>query len=134
MSDMFTPEQRSRIMSRIRSDGNLSTELRFVRLLKQHKLSGWRRKSALPGKPDFIFPRQRVAIFIDGDFWHGNPRSFRIPKSNVEYWGQKIQMNRRRDIANNRRLRHLGWRVQRFWESGLRNEAAIVAKLKRVLE
>jgi DNA mismatch endonuclease (patch repair protein) len=133
MSDTFTPEERSRIMSRIRSRGNRSTELRFVRLLKQHRLSGWRRKSTLPGKPDFIFPRQRVAIFIDGDFWHGNPRSFRIPKSNVEYWGPKIQMNRRRDLANNRRLRDLGWRVQRFWESELRNEAAVVAKLKRIL-
>ena len=116
-------------MSRIRSRGNETTELRFIRLLRKYKISGWRRGSALPGKPDFVFRKQRVAVFIDGDFWHGNPRKFRLPKSNVAYWAPKIEANRRRDIAINRRLRKLGWRVLRFWESALRNEIIIVAKI-----
>ena len=133
MTDVFTPDQRSRIMSRIRSRGNKTTELRFIRLLRKYQIVGWRRGSALPGKPDFVFRNERVAIFIDGDFWHGNPRKFRVPKSNVGYWAPKIEANRRRDIANNRKLRKLGWRVLRFWESSLRNEPAVTAKIKRVL-
>jgi DNA mismatch endonuclease (patch repair protein) len=133
MTDVFTRDERSRIMSRIRSRGNESTELRFIRILRKHKINGWRRGSALPGKPDFVFKRERIVVFIDGDFWHGNPRKFRLPKSNVDYWAPKIEMTRRRDIANNRRLRKLGWRVLRFWESGLRKDIAVATKIKRVL-
>ena len=120
-------------MARIRSRGNKSTELRFVRLLKKHGITGWRRGSRLPGRPDFVFHKRRVAVFIDGDFWHGNPRSFRLPKSNIAYWAAKIETNRRRDRTNNRKLRKLGWRVRHFWESALHNEGAVVAKLKRIL-
>jgi DNA mismatch endonuclease (patch repair protein) len=133
MTDVFTRDERSRIMSRIRSRGNESTELRFIRILRKHKIAGWRRGSTLPGKPDFVFRRERIVVFIDGDFWHGNPRKFRVPKSNVDYWAPKIEATRRRDIANNRRLRKLGWRVLRFWESGLRKESAVVTKFKRAL-
>jgi DNA mismatch endonuclease (patch repair protein) len=133
VSDVFTPEERSRIMARIRSRGNETTELRFIRLLRKHQFVGWRRASTLPGKPDFVFRKERVAVFIDGDFWHGNPHNFRLPKSNIEYWAAKIERNRRRDLANSRKLRILGWRVHRFWETTLRNEKAVVARLKRVL-
>jgi len=120
-------------MARIRSRGNRTTELRFVRLLKKHKITGWRRGSTLPGKPDFVFRKERIAIFVDGDFWHGNPRRFRIPDSNVKYWTAKIDSNRRRDLENNRKLRKLGWRVRRFWESALRDEKTVLSRLKRAL-
>lgn len=133
MTDMFTPEERSRIMARIRSRGNSATELRFVRLLRIFKITGWRRGSKLPGRPDFVFYRHRVAVFVDGDFWHGNPKCFRVPKSNVEYWSSKISGNRRRDRAINRALAALGWRVVRFWQSSLQDGAKVMTKLSGIL-
>jgi len=116
-------------MSRIRSNGNYSTEIRFIRLMQQYKISGWRRRSKLPGKPDFLFTKQKLAVFIDGDFWHGNPRKFRIPKTNCDYWSAKIAKNRKRDKTITRLLRKSGWRVLRIWESSLLDAEAVMAKL-----
>jgi DNA mismatch endonuclease (patch repair protein) len=133
MSDTFSRQERSRIMASIRSRGNRATELRFVQLLRTFKITGWRRGSKLPGRPDFVFYRWRLAVFIDGDFWHGNPRSFRLPKSNVEYWTQKIRGNRQRDKIVNLALEARGWKVIRFWQSSLHNGARAVARLSKVL-
>jgi len=133
MTDCFTPEQRSRNMSRIRSQGNYTTEVRFLRLMRRYKIAGWRRRTKLPGRPDFVFTKHRVTVFIDGDFWHGNPRRFRLPKSNCDYWQEKIMGNRKRDRQINKELKTLGWRVIRFWESSLGDEEAIIAKLKLLL-
>jgi DNA mismatch endonuclease, patch repair protein len=133
MADMFSPEDRSRIMSRIRSRGNAATELRFIEIARKYRLVGWRRGSTLPGKPDFVFLYEKVAVFIDGDFWHGNPMKFRIPRSNVEYWTEKILSNQRRDRKINRLLRSKGWSVLRFWQSSLKDEKAVVSRLRRVL-
>jgi DNA mismatch endonuclease, patch repair protein len=120
-------------MSRIRSNGNYTTELRFIRIMRAYNIWGWRRQSKLPGRPDFVFTRYKVAVFIDGDFWHGNPKKFRIPKSNCDYWQQKILGNRARDRQVTKELKRLGWRVLRIWESSLKDEEAIVAKLKLLL-
>ena len=130
MTDVFRPKERSRIMARIRSRGNQTTELRFIRMMREYKIRGWRRGSKLPGRPDFLFPTQRVAVFIDGDFWHGNPRKYRCPKTNSAYWRAKINRNRERDREVSRVLRKLGWKVLRFWESSLINEEAVMGKLK----
>jgi DNA mismatch endonuclease (patch repair protein) len=115
MTDTFTPEERSRIMARIRSRGNSATELRFVRLLRRSQIKGWRRGSKLPGHPDFVFlqaPRGRLhrRRFLAS-------KCCRVPKSNVEYWTKKISGNRGRDRAVNGVLATLGWRVVRFWQS-----------------
>jgi DNA mismatch endonuclease (patch repair protein) len=134
MADVFSPDQRSRIMARIRSTGNRSTELRFAILLRESGIRGWRRGSKLPGRPDFVFRKQRLAVFIDGDFWHGNPNGFRIPKSNRGYWEPKIEGNRRRDRVVNRMLRARGWMVVRFWQSSLRNPGRVTARLRRLLD
>ena len=133
MADMFSPAQRSAIMSRIRSRGNRTTEIRFMRLLRRHKLRGWRRGSKLVGRPDFVFSKARVVVFIDGDFWHGNPKKYRVPKSNCNYWQGKIAGNRARDRMVNRLLRADGWTVVRFWESDLRDGEAVAAKLALLL-
>lgn len=133
MNDMFSREERSKIMSKIRSWGNAATELRFIDILKNNKISGWRRHMKLPGKPDFVFPSQKLVVFIDGDFWHGNPRKYRSPQSNSEYWKQKILSNQRRDRRINRLLRAKGWKVFRFWQSNLKNEVTVIAKLSRGL-
>jgi DNA mismatch endonuclease (patch repair protein) len=134
MTDCFKPEERSRIMARIRSSGNHTTEVRFIRMMRNYRVSGWRRNIKLPGRPDFVFAKNRVAVFIDGDFWHGNPKKFRLPKSNCAYWQQKILGNRNRDRKITKELKRLGWSVLRFWESSLSNEDAIVAKLKTLLQ
>jgi DNA mismatch endonuclease, patch repair protein len=133
VTDCFKPDKRSRIMSRIRSQGNYTTELRFLRLMRRYKIAGWRRRTKLPGRPDFVFTKYKLAVFIDGDFWHGNPRKFRLPKSNCGYWEQKILGNRNRDRAVNKELKRLGWRVIRFWESSLGDEEAVIGKLKLLL-
>ena len=133
MTDMFSRQERARIMSRIRSRGNTATELRFIKILKKYKITGWRRGVNLLGRPDFDFPAKRVAIFIDGDFWHGNPRKFRLPKTHLAYWGKKIRGNQLRDRRISRLLRERGWKVYRFWQSVLSREAAVVARLRRGL-
>lgn len=133
MTDMFTRRERSRIMSRIRSRGNAATELRFVQILKKNRITGWRRGVKLIGQPDFVFSAERLVVFIDGDFWHGNRRKFRVPKLNVSYWEKKIRGNQQRDRRIGCRLRAQGWKVYRFWQSALRKESTVVAKLRRAL-
>ncbi|NLX07376.1 MAG: very short patch repair endonuclease [Phycisphaerae bacterium] len=133
MTDVFSRQERSEIMSKIRSRGNAATELRFISIMRKHKIVGWRRGMRLPGRPDFVFPVHRLVVFIDGDFWHGNPRKFRLPKSNLSYWEKKIRGNQRRDKRIGRLLRLRGWKVYRFWQTSLRNEDAVVAKLRRGL-
>src|SRR5437870_2457167 len=115
MTDWLTREQRSRNMAAIRSRGNKTTEVRFAALLRAARLSGWRRHAHLPGRPDFVFRARRVAVFIDGCFWHGCPRCYRMPEDNRPYWKAKVLHNRRRDQRNTRRLRAGGWRVLRIW-------------------
>ncbi len=133
MADVFAPAERSRIMSRIRSKGNWTTEMRFIRMMRRYKISGWRRGSKLPGKPDFLFPKSKLVVFIDGDFWHGNPRKFRLPKTNCEYWRTKIMNNRKRDKIIGRVLRRKGWRVLRIWESRLVDVETVMGRLSRWL-
>ncbi len=133
MADMFTKEKRSSIMSGIRSKGNSSTEMRLIAVMKRFKITGWRRGIKLPGKPDFVFRRARVVVFVDGDFWHGNPRCYRVPKSNIDYWQKKIEGNRARDMQYTRMLKRLGWRVIRIWESALTNEEAVATKISAAL-
>ena len=120
MSDNMTIRQRSYTMSKIRSAGNESTELRFVRILRRAKVTGWRRGVPLPGRPDFVFAGRKIAVFIDGCFWHGCPRHYSPPKSNIEYWSAKIQGNRKRDQRVRRRLRRSGWSVLTFWEHSVK--------------
>ena len=133
MTDMFTRKKRSEIMSRIRSRGNAATELRFIKIMRLRRITGWRRGSKLPGQPDFVFPKNRVAVFIDSDFWHGNPREFRLPRSNLRYWRRKILSNKERDRRVNRTLRAEGWRVLRFWQSSLACMASVTARLQHAL-
>ncbi len=120
MPDWLTRKQRSRNMSSIRSKGNATTEGAFLTILRESRVSGWRRHLALPGKPDFVFKRQNLVVFVDGCFWHGCPRCYRLPDDNRPYWKAKVMMNRRRDRRRNRELRALGWRVLRVWEHSLK--------------
>jgi DNA mismatch endonuclease (patch repair protein) len=120
MADNLTPEQRSYSMSRIRSRGNSSTELRLIELMRGAGITGWRRKSKLCGRPDFVFPRNRVAVFVDGCYWHGCRKCGLNSKSNMEYWKSKIAGNMKRDRTNSKTLREDGWTVVRIWEHDLK--------------
>lgn len=136
MTDWLTREQRSRNMASIRSKGNKTTETRFVDLLRASRISGWRRHMSLPGKPDFVFRLSRLAVFVDGCFWHGCPQCYRLPEDNRPYWKVKVLSNRRRDQRRSRQLRSLKWQVLRIWEHSLkspRGRARVLARLKRAL-
>jgi DNA mismatch endonuclease, patch repair protein len=116
---------RSRIMRSNKSHGNFSTELTFLRLLRSAGISGWRRRVALLGRPDFVFKRERLAIFIDGCYWHGC-KCRRLPKKNRQYWQQKFKTNQLHDRRITRELRRAGWRVIRFWEHELKKSPVSV--------
>lgn len=118
---------RTRLMSAIRSVKNESTEEELARILRRNGMSGWRRHLTLPGRPDFAFRQDRLAVFVDGCFWHGCPRCYKLPRRNRAYWTYKKQRNRARDRTVTRQLRSLGWKVFRIWEHELRQRGTIVA-------
>ncbi len=132
VADVFTRDKRSEVMSRIRGRGNLSTEMRMIALMRLHGIRGWRRNSRLPGRPDFVFPKERVAVFVDGCFWHGCAKHYVEPKSSTGFWRDKIAGNRRRDRRNSRRLRQLGWRVVRLWEHDFRKGGSAGAAIRKI--
>lgn len=110
--------KRSRLMSRIRGR-DTRPELELARLLRQAGLRPRRNVRGLPGTPDFAWTRYKVAVFVDGDFWHG----WRFPRWEHKlqpFWRAKIARNRERDRSNFRKLRYRGWQVTRVWEHQLR--------------
>src|SRR5262245_57730819 len=125
----------SRRMSAIRAGGNKSTERRLRAWLARSGVRGWRlRPGGLPGKPDFLFPAERVVVFVDGCFWHGCPRCGNVPGKNRPYWSAKIAGNVGRDARNGERLREMGYRVVRLWEHELSEAPAeCVARLTEAL-
>ena len=120
-------------MSRIKGKGNKDTELVTIQILREHHISGWRRNQAVLGKPDFIFPRKKVALFVDGCFWHGCPKHSNMPKNNHEFWREKLQKNRDRDKFVTRELQRMGWKVIRVWEHELSNPEHVAKQILSVL-
>lgn len=121
--DKISREQRSKNMAAIRSRGNKTTEERFVRYLREMKITGWRRHArGAFGSPDFLFPKLKVAVFIDGCFWHGCKKHYNPPKSNQEYWEPKIKRNKKRDREVNKHYKDKGWEVIRIWEHDLKGK------------
>ena len=136
MADVFTKKKRSEVMARIRSRGNKATELRLIELFRAWKTTGWRRSIALLGKPDFVFRRERVVIFVDGCFWHGCPEHGTMPTGNRSFWKAKLSRNAERDRLVSRLLRKAGWAVLRIWEHELtrRNETRLLRRIQITLE
>lgn len=135
MADVFSRAKRSSVMARIRSKGNIETEVAMICLFRENGFTGWRRHQAIPGRPDFIFPKARVAVFVDGCFWHLCPQHGTIPKSNSVYWKRKLKRNHERDQQVNRELRKQGWKVLRIWHHELskKNQAKLLRRLTLVL-
>src|SRR6266481_2038571 len=107
-------------MRAIRATSNRTTELRLRAHLMRNRVRGWKiRVPTMPGTPDFYFEKDRVAVFVDGCFWHGCPRCGHIPKTNRGYWRAKIARNKRRDRKSTNDLKALGLRVVRIWECQL---------------
>lgn len=130
--DVFSRAKRSEVMAAIRHRGNRSTERTFAALLRRFRVSGWMLHSSLvTGKPDFYFSKRRIAIFVDGCFWHGCPRCFQEPSQNASFWAEKIQRNRKRDQKVTRCLRHKGIKVIRLWEHDLQSRTW---KVKTVID
>jgi len=90
--------------------------------LKRRKVYFAKHVDKIIGKPDIVFRRKRIIVFIDSDFWHYNHKRFIMPTTNVEYWQKKIECNRQRDRLVNRTLKREGWAVLRFWESAIRKD------------
>jgi len=140
MPDVFTKAKRSEVMSRIRSRGNKDTEVALATLFRRHKIVGWRCNQPVFGKPDFIFRQARLALFVDGCFWHGCPKHATQPKNNRAFWKQKFARNQVRDKLVTKTLRRSGWHVLRIWEHTLQwatkkpqNEARLLRRIQRVL-
>jgi DNA mismatch endonuclease (patch repair protein) len=129
MPDALTKKRRSQVMAAVRSRGNKATELKLVAILRAARITGWRRHQPVLGCPDFLFRRQRVAIFVDGCFWHGCPWHYRMPQANREYWQRKIASNCVRDRRTNRLLRSQGWRVLRIWGHSLAKPGAVATRI-----
>ena len=133
VTDIWSKSKRSEVMSRIRGRGNEKTEVRLAKLMRRAGIRGWSRHLSIPGRPDFAFKKQKVAVFVDGCFWHGCHRCFRLPKQNRAFWKAKIEGNQRRDRSVNGRLRRLGWKVIRIRECRLKHSDRIVAKIRQLI-
>lgn len=127
-------------MSRIRGHGNKRTETDVIKLLRKSGIKGWRRHQTVcfpdsksqraqssdgtrfkaQVRPDFLFPKLKVALFIDGCFWHGCPKCYRVPKSRKRFWSAKVLRNKERDSFQTRALKRCGWQVIRVWECKLK--------------
>lgn len=129
--DTVTPAVRSRIMSSVKAFGNKSTEEALRLILKQCRITGWRRKYPLLGKPDFVFPKEKKAVFVDGCLWHGCARHCRIPLAHRSYWKNKIGKNKARDMKINKALRAKKWIVIRIWEHEIKSGKAF-RKIQRL--
>jgi DNA mismatch endonuclease, patch repair protein len=130
VTDVFTREQRSRVMQQVKGK-DTSPELKVRRLL--HRLGARFRlhRKDLPGAPDIVLPGRKLAIFVHGCFWHGHDcaRGARVPKQNRDYWLGKVGRNRERDAANRAALETLGWRVETIWECEMKDAAVLEGRL-----
>ena len=124
MSDVFTAEKRSHIMSRIKS-ADTRPELVVKKLLRSIGFHFSYRTNNLPGVPDIVNSKFHVAIFVHGCFWHGHSgcRYFKLPASNQEFWKQKIEGNIERDLRKTKELLSNGWKVATLWECQLIKDA-----------
>jgi DNA mismatch endonuclease (patch repair protein) len=121
MTDVLTQAQRKYNMSRIRAK-NTGPEVKLRKLLFSNGIRGYRIHYALPGKPDIVFTKKKIAIFVDGCFWHKCPICFQEPETRKEFWMKKINSNVERATKVNEKLRQNGWTVIRIWEHEIRKD------------
>jgi len=131
MDDLCASDRRKN-MQNIRSK-NTIPELLVMNELKRCKIYFAKHADKLIGKPDIVFRKKKLIVFIDSDFWHYNPKIFIMPKTNIKYWKNKIKRNIERDKFVNMELRKMGWKILRFWESDIKiKNLKIVKKIINV--
>lgn len=136
MADNLAIARRSSAMRKIKNK-NTSPETALRLLIRKLGFSGYRlHRKNLPGRPDVAWIRRKLAIFVNGCFWHGHDckRGSRVPKTNTEYWKNKIEKNRHRDLLHIQQLKEQGWGVLVVWECELKDQIAVTEKLKHFLE
>lgn len=121
--DNLTKEQRRKNMQHIRSEGTTPERI-VMRELRQRKIYFAKHVKSIVGKPDIVFRRKKVVVFIDSDFWHGHAERFIMPKTNTEYWEKKIERNKQRDKEVTEELEKQGWKVIRLWEYDVKHDLA----------
>lgn len=133
MTDIKTPEQRSRNMAAIRGK-DTKPEIIVRKYLFSRGLRFRVQVRKLPGTPDIVLTKYKTVVFVNGCFWHGHEecKYFRLPKSNVEFWREKIERNIERDRESMKALFDLGWKVVRVWECELRNKANREVTLNKI--
>ena len=132
MVDRLSPEKRSALMSRVRTR-DTGPELALRKALFAAGIRGWRLKSKLPGRPDLMFRRARVCVFVDGAFWHGHPDYYWGQSG--QFWDAKIASNRERDTRVTAELEESGWTVVRLWDFEIaRDPLGCVERVRRVLD
>lgn len=137
MPDILSPEQRSRLMSKVKvRDTDIEKVVRSA--LHRRGLRFRKNVSHLPGKPDIVLPKYGTVIFVHGCFWHGHPRCKRakLPETRREFWQKKIEGNVRRDQENASALESLGWQVLLVWECVIKHKksAEIATALSELVE
>jgi len=128
------PEKRSRTMSAIRGKHNRSTELRLRMALIRVGIKGWKlHAQALPGNPDFYFKKSKVAVFVDGCYWHGCPKCGHIPHTRSRFWAAKIERNQQRDRIKRMELKKNGITAIRIWEHELKGTAGMNKAITKII-
>lgn len=122
MADVFNNKKRSEIMSKVRSKNNKSTELKLIQIFEENNIKGWRRNYPVKGHPDFVFLDKKIAIFVDGCFWHGHDCRNTRPSDNEEYWNKKRERNMKHDKEVTALFEQRGWTVIRIWECELKKK------------
>jgi len=134
LMDNLTKEQRRKNMQNIRSTGTTPERL-IMKELRKRKIYFAKNVASIIGKPDIVFRRKKIVIFVDSDFWHGHPKRLIMPKTNVEYWENKIFRNKKRDKVVSNFLKKEGWKVIRFWEFDIKkNPQKCINKILKVLK
>lgn len=133
MADVMTPEQRSSCMAAIKGK-DTKPEMIVRRYLFSQGLRFRVQVRKLPGTPDIVLPKYKTVVFVNGCFWHGHEgcKYFRLPKSNVKFWKEKIERNVERDKKSMQDLLDMGWKVIRVWECELRNKSNREEKLDKI--
>lgn len=122
MADVFNDEKRSEIMSKVRSKNNKSTELKLIQVFEENHIKGWRRNYPVKGHPDFVFIDKKIAVFVDGCFWHGHDCRNTRPSDNADYWARKRERNMKHDKEITELFERRGWTVIRIWECELKKK------------
>ena len=136
MADVFDKQTRSFVMQQVKSHGNKSTEVRLISVFKANNISGWRRNYAVKGHPDFVFLKKRMAVFVDGCFWHGHDCRNTKPSDNKEYWDKKRERNIKHDKEVTASFEARGWTVIRIWECELKKKNAdiLMEKIRPLMD